>query len=68
MAMHRKNDVNTKSLRTDKEKIIYLFFQKCFSIEEIEKYFGGKYTYKEVKDIIRGKYKAYYDKENANGR
>ena len=46
----------------------YLYWHRLFSIEEIEYYFKGKYTYNEVRDIIRKKRQEYYDKENKNGR
>lgn len=44
---------------TDKDKICYLFFQMIFSLEEIERYFKGKYTYNEIRDIIRTKRNEY---------
>lgn len=71
MELHRKIVKDTTELDNrpkDKDKITYLFFQRLFSIEEIEHYFKGKYTYKEVRNIIRGKRQEYYDKERKNGR
>lgn len=71
MGVHKRVVTETEELASkgkDKEKICYLFFQRIFSIEKIEHYFKGKYTYNEVRDIIRAKRKEYYDKENANGR
>lgn len=71
MGVHKRVVTETKELAEqgkDKDKICYLFFQRVFSLEEIENYFKGKYTYNEVRDVIRAKRKEYYDKENANGR
>lgn len=45
----------------DKEKILNLFFEKVRSIEEIEKQFNGKYTYKEVRSVIWGRFKENKD-------
>lgn len=52
----------------DIPKIHHMFFERMFSIEEIEHFFKGKYTYNEVRSIIRGKYIEYYEKESKNGR
>lgn len=41
----------------DKEKILNLFFNRVWSIERIEEYLRGKYTYKEIHDVIWNKYK-----------
>lgn len=77
MGAHRRVLDETKKLRDslkaqtkekDKEKIYYLYFDRLFSIAEIEAYFKGKYTYIELRDIIKGYYKEYYEKENTNGR
>lgn len=78
MGVHKKAPLEeVKNLRRslkeqtkdkDMEKIYYLYFDRIFSIEEIEHYFRGKYTYNEVRAVIKDKYKKYYDKENANGR
>lgn len=43
----------------DKEKILNLFFQRIWSIEVIENHFKGKYTYKEVKAVIKERYNNY---------
>ncbi len=55
----RKPDETLESQKKDVDKIHYLFFHRIFSIEEIEGYFKGKYTYNEIKKII---------KEKINGR
>lgn len=41
----------------DVKKIYYLYYEKMYSFEEIEKYFKGKYTYREVKKIALSKIK-----------
>lgn len=43
----------------DKDKICYLFFHRLFSIADVESYFKGKYTYRQIKDIINEKYKNF---------
>lgn len=63
-----KNPQELKDSKTDLDKMYYLYWHRLFSIEEIEYYFKGKYTYNEVRDIIRKKRQEYYDKENKNGR
>lgn len=71
MGVHKRIVTENKEFvgkNKDKDKMYYLFWQRIFSIEEIEHYFKGKYTYNEVRDIIRAKRKEYYEKENANGR
>lgn len=71
MGIHKRiigENEELKSKSKDKDKMYYLYWQKIFSIEDIEHYFKGKYTYNEVRDIIRKKRQEYYDKENANGR
>ena len=77
MGVHRRVLEETKKLRNnlknqtkekDKEKIYYLYFERLFSLEEIEVYFKGKYTYNELRTIVRNYYKEYYEKENKNGR
>lgn len=71
MSVHRKSsarEITFPDPKTDKEKIYYLYWKKLCSIEEIENYFKGKYTYNEVRDIIRAKRKEYHDKEKINGR
>lgn len=52
----------------DIDKIHRLFFDRLFSIEEIVHFFRDKYTYNEIRGIIREKYQKYYEKERANGR
>ena len=37
----------------DKMEIEYLFFEKMMELEEIEKHFKGKYTYREIKSVTR---------------
>lgn len=66
MGLHRKAVLDSvKNLRSnlkeqtknaDKEKIYYLYFERLFSYEDIERFFKGKYTYKELKSIIKEKY------------
>ena len=71
MGIHKRiigENEELKSKSKDKDKMYYLYWQKLFSIEDIEHYFKGKYTYNEVREIIRKKRQEYYDKENANGR
>ena len=77
MGVHRRVLEETKKLRNnlknqtkekDKEKIYYLYFERLFSLEEMEVYFKGKYTYNELRTIVRNYYKEYYEKENKNGR
>lgn len=43
--------------KADIEQIYYLYYEKMYSFEEIEKYFKGKYTYREVKKIALSKIK-----------
>lgn len=64
----RTKDETLESHQKDVDKIHYLFFHRVFSIEDIEHYFKGKYSYAEIKAMIRDKYKKYYEKENKNGR
>ena len=52
----------------DRDKIHYLFFQRLFSIEDVEHYFKGKYSYNEIKAIIKERYKDYYRREIVSGR
>ena len=71
MGVHKKiikESEELTNINKDIDKMYYLFFQRVFSIEEIEHYFKGKYTYNEVRDIIRAKRREYTIKENANGR
>lgn len=51
----RKPDQILESQKKDENKIFYMFFQRGFWIEDIEHYFEGKYSYKEIKNIIRSK-------------
>lgn len=50
-----KTDEELENKKKDFDKMIYLFFNRCFFIQDIERYFNGKYTYNEIKHIIRGK-------------
>ena len=71
MGIHKRiigENEELKSKSKDKDKMYYLYWQKLFSIEDIEHYFKGKYTYNEVRDIIRKKRQEYYDMEEKNGR
>lgn len=52
----------------DNEKMYFLYFKRMFSMEEIEHYFKGKYTYNEVRNIIRTKRREYTGGEIVNGR
>ena len=63
-----KKPQELKDSKSDLDKIYYLYWHRLFSIEEIENYFKGKYTYSEVRDIIRKKRQEYYDMEEKNGR
>lgn len=38
--------------KEDRAKILKLFFEKLRDIEEIERYFKGKYTYQQIRTII----------------
>ena len=55
----KTTDNALESKQKDVDKIHYLFFHRIFSIEDIEAYFKGKYSYNEIKKII---------KEKINGR
>lgn len=71
MGVHKKvkgKDADLDSKKKDIDKVHYLFFQRVFSIEDIEHYFKGKYTYNDIKRMVKFKYQDYYSKENANGR
>ena len=78
MGIHRKtmlekvtnfrNSLKEQTKNKDLEKIYYLYFDRLFSMEEIESHFKGKYTYIEIRDIIKNYYKEYYKRENENGR
>ena len=78
MGVHKKAPLEeVKNLRKslkeqtkdkDIEKIYYLYFNRLFSIEEIVHFFKDKYTYNEIRSIIKERYKNYYDKEKINGR
>lgn len=63
-----RNDLKMQTKNNDKEKIRYLFFDKLFSIVELEQYFRYKYTYNELRDIVRQMYKEYFEEEKTNGR
>lgn len=63
-----RDNLKAETIEKDKEKIYYLYFEKLFSIQEMEQHFSGKFTYNELRDIIRQKYKEYYEKEKINGR
>lgn len=62
-----RNDLKKQTKESDKEKIEYLFFEKIFTIAELEQYFRGKYSYNELRTIVRQMYKDYYEKEKDNG-
>ena len=51
----RKPDETLERQKKDVDKIFYLFFQRGFWIEDIENHFKGKYSYNEIKTIIRRK-------------
>ena len=68
MDRHKKDILKLKEMReslktqtrdADKEKIRYLYFDRVLSYENIEKAFNGKYTYQELKSIIKEFYKKY---------
>lgn len=63
-----RNNLKSQTTENDIPKIKHLFFDKLFSITELEQYFRGKYTYNELRTIIRNCYKEYYEKEKVNGR
>ena len=63
-----RNDLKNQIKEKDKEKIYYLYFERLFSFSEMEDYFRGKYTYNELRDIIKNYYKNYYKGEEKNGR
>lgn len=77
MGVHRNMIDATKSMKaklkaetieSDKEKMYYLYFDRLFSITEIESFFNGKHSYNEIRTIIKDYYKEYYEKEKINGR
>ena len=70
MGVHllKAKDTTLEEKQNDKEKAQYLFFHRLFFIEDIERYFKGKYTYNEIRAMVREKYTKYIDKENVNGR
>ena len=37
----------------DIDEIKYLYFEKSRKLEEIERHFKGKYTYREIKSVTR---------------
>lgn len=43
----------------DKKEIYDLYFNRCYSYEELEKHFKGKYTYTQLKTIIMERYRKY---------
>lgn len=63
MIKQMRKNLKKKTINQDKEKIYYLYFEKLFSIEEMEKHFKGKYSYNEIRNIIKDKYIEYYKKE-----
>ena len=63
-----RNDLKNQTKEKDKEKIYYLYFEKLLSFSGMEEYFRGKYTYNELRDIIKNYYKNYYKGEEKNGR
>lgn len=63
-----RNNLKEQTKGSDKKTINYLFFEKLFSIAELEQYFRGKYTYNELRDIVRQLYKEYFKEEEVNGR
>ncbi len=54
-----RESLKTQTRDADKEKIRYLYFDRVLSYENIEKAFNGKYTYQELKSIIKEFYKKY---------
>lgn len=51
----------------DLETIKYLYYDRMMSLQEIQTHFKTKYTYNEIKDIVRGTYIDYYEKEKKLG-
>jgi hypothetical protein len=49
------------TIQDDKDKIIYLYFQRMQSYSEILTYFKHKYSYAEVKKVISEHIKKYND-------
>lgn len=47
----------------DKDKILYLFFQRVWSLEKIEEYFKGKYKYSDIRKVTKDKFKASWEKQ-----
>lgn len=62
-----RDDLKQQTKESDKEKIRYLYFEKVFSFKELEQFFRGKYSYSELRNIVRDMYKDYYEKEKNNG-
>lgn len=54
----RKSFIETVNEK-DKEKIWDLYFKHFYSYEQIQEFFGGKYTYNEIKFIVNERYKMY---------
>lgn len=49
-------------IEKDKKKIWYLYFDKLYSYDELEAAFFGKYSYAELKSVIKEKYDQYWGK------
>ena len=62
-----RENFKNQTKHQDRDKIYYLYFERLFSIEELQQYFKNKYTYHELRDIVRNMYKEYYEKEKNDG-
>lgn len=62
-----RHDLKRQTKEKDKENIKFFYFEKLFSISELEQYFRGKYSYNELRTIVRQMYKDYYEQEENNG-
>lgn len=45
----------------DENKIYELYFMELWKKERIEAYFGGKYTYKEISELLKAAIRGYDD-------
>lgn len=54
----RKRFIDTIS-KEEKNKVCDLYFNKFYSYAQLEYHFRGKYTYAQLKDIIRERIRSY---------
>lgn len=52
----------------DKDLILDLFYERIFSLDQIQAYFNDKYTERDIKAVVRGVYKDNSYGKTSNNR